>query len=149
MENTTLGTACFDTQQVATLYINKLPELKPNPDPKYGPTEYPFIQCNLGIFNLTTKEQGISSNYADEVFEYYDSSGNIITDPANYTAAGLNEIITVTINTTPSLGTACKNTSATINLEWAVTTLPCYLQLNRRVFNRNRSRSKRSRARRY
>jgi gliding motility-associated-like protein len=129
VENTTLGRACFDTQQVATLYINKLPELKPNPDPKYGPTEYPFIQCNDGIFNLTTKEKGISSNYANEEFEYYDSSGNRITDPTNYEIPalvnrGLNEIINVTIKTKPSLGTACVNTSATINLEWALTLLP-------------------------
>ena len=84
----------------------------------------PFNQCNLGIFNLTTKERELSSNYADEVFEYYDSTGTLITDPANYTAAGLNEIITVTINTTPSIGTACINTTASINLAWSVTTLP-------------------------
>ena len=116
VENTTLGTACFDTQQVATLYINKLPELlTPTVD---------VNQCDVGVFNLTDQEDNFSSNYADEVFEYYDSTGTLITDPANYTAAGLNEIITVTINTTPSLGTACVNTTATINLAWSVTTLP-------------------------
>ena len=81
-------------------------------DPRYSPTEYPFIQCNDGIFNLTTKEKGISSNYANEEFEYYDSSGNRITDPTNYEIPalvnrGLNEIINVTIKTKPSLGTAC------------------------------------------
>jgi len=121
VENTTLGTACFDTQQVATLYINKLPELlTPTVD---------VTQCDVGIFNLTDQEDNFSSNYADEVFEYYDSTGTLIDpinglDPTNYTAAGLNEIITVTINTTPSLGTACVNTTATINLAWSVTTLP-------------------------
>ena len=131
VENTTVSTTplCFDTKQVATLYINKLPELKPNTDPRYSPTEYPFIQCNDGIFNLKTKETGISSNYANEEFEYYDSSGDKITDPTNYEIPalvnrGLNEIINVTIKTKPSLGTACVNTSATINLEWALTTLP-------------------------
>ena len=116
VENTTLGTACFDTQQVATLYINKLPELlTPTVD---------VNQCDVGVFNLTDQEDNFSSNYADEVFEYYDSTGTLIIDPANYAAAGLNEIITVTINTTPSLGTACVNTTATINLAWSVTTLP-------------------------
>ena len=118
VENTTVSTTplCFDTKKVATLYINKLPELLRS--------FVPFNQCNLGIFNLTTKERELSSNYADEVFEYYDSTGTLITDPANYTAAGLNEIITVTINTTPSIGTACINTTASINLAWSVTTLP-------------------------
>ena len=118
VENTTVSTTplCFDTKKVATLYINKLPELLRS--------FVPFNQCNLGIFNLTTKEKELSSNYADEVFEYYDSTGTLITDPANYTAAGLNEIITVTINTTPSIGTACINTTASINLAWSVTTLP-------------------------
>ncbi|MFL2603212.1 MAG: T9SS type B sorting domain-containing protein, partial [Flavobacteriaceae bacterium] len=111
------------------LTTNPIPLLKPNTDPRYSPTEYPFIQCNDGIFNLTTKEKGISSNYANEEFEYYDSSGNRITDPTNYEIPalvnrGLNEIINVTIKTKPSLGTACVNTSATINLEWALTLLP-------------------------
>ena len=116
VENTTLGTACFDTQQVATLYINKLPELLT--------ATVDVNQCDVGIFNLTDQEDNLSLNYADEVFEYYDSTGTLITDPANYTAAGLNEIVTVTINTTPSIGTACINTTASINLAWSVTTLP-------------------------
>ena len=116
VENTTFATPCFDIKQVATLYINKLPELLT--------ATVDVNQCDLGIFNLTDQEDNLSSNYADEIFEYYDSSGNLITDPSNYTAAGLNEIITVTINTTPSIGTACINTTASINLAWSVTTLP-------------------------
>jgi gliding motility-associated-like protein len=121
VENTTLGTACFDTQQVATLYINKLPELlTPTVD---------VNQCDVGIFNLTDQEDNLSSNYANEEFEYYDSTGILIDpinglDPTNYAANGQNEIITVTIKTKPSLGTACINTTATINLAWSVTTLP-------------------------
>ena len=118
-------------KQVATLYINKLPELLT--------ATVDVNQCDIGIFNLTDQEDNLSSNYADEVFEYYDSTGTLIADPANYTAAGLNEIITVTINTTPSIGTACINTTASINLAWAVTTLPAAYTLNRRVLNRNRS----------
>ena len=103
---------------MATLYINKLPEL-------LTATFVAVNQCDVGIFNLTDQEErDLSSNYADEVFEYYDSTGTLITDPANYTAAGLNEIVTVTINTTPSIGTACINTTASINLAWSVTTLP-------------------------
>ena len=121
VENTTFATPCFDIKQVATLYINKLPELLI--------ATVDFNQCDLGIFNLTDQEDNLSSNYADEVFEYYDSTGTLIADPANYTAAGLNEIITVTINTTPSIGTACINTTASINLAWAVTTLPATYNL--------------------
>ena len=121
VENTTFATPCFDIKQVATLYINKLPELLT--------ATVDFNQCDLGIFNLTDQEDNLSSNYADEVFEYYDSTGTLIADPANYTAAGLNEIITVTINTTPSIGTACINTTASINLAWAVTTLPATYNL--------------------
>ena len=51
VENTTVSTTplCFDTKKVATLYINKLPELLRS--------FVPFNQCNLGIFNLTTKER--------------------------------------------------------------------------------------------
>ena len=118
VENTTVSTTplCFDTKKVATLYINKLPLLLRS--------FVPFNQCNLGIFNLETKEKELSSNYANEIFEYYDSTGTLITDPDNYTAAGLNEIITVTIKTMPSIGTACINTTASINLAWSVTTLP-------------------------
>ena len=116
VENTTFATPCFDIKQVATLYINKLPELLS--------AIVDVNQCDVGIFNLTDQEDNLSSNYADEVFEYYDSTGTLITDPANYTAAGLNETITVTISTTPSLGTACINTAASINLAWSVTTLP-------------------------
>ena len=121
VENTTFATPCFDIKQVATLYINKLPELLT--------ATVDVNQCDVGIFNLTDQEDNFSSNYADEIFEYYDSSGTLIDpinglDPANYTAAGLNEIITVTINTTPSIGAACVNTTASINLAWSVTTLP-------------------------
>ena len=76
VENTTLGTACFATQQVATLYINKLPELLT--------ATVDVNQCDVGIFNLTDQEDNLSLNYADEVFEYYDSTGTLITDPANY-----------------------------------------------------------------
>jgi len=43
-----------------------------------------LISVMLGIFNLTDQEDNLSSNYADEIFEYYDSSGNLITDPSNY-----------------------------------------------------------------
>jgi gliding motility-associated-like protein len=106
---------------VATLYINKLPELlTPTVD---------VNQCDVGIFNLTDQEDNLSSNYANEEFEYYDSTGILIDpinglDPTNYAANGQNEIITVTIKTKPSLGTACINTTATINLAWSVTTLP-------------------------
>ena len=86
-------------------------------------------QCDVGIFNLTDQEDNLSSNYANEEFEYYDSTGILIDpinglDPTNYAANGQNEIITVTIKTKPSLGTACINTTATINLAWSVTTLP-------------------------
>ena len=84
VENTTFATPCFDIKQVATLYINKLPELLT--------ATVDVNQCDVGIFNLTDQEDNLSSNYADEVFEYYDSTGTLITDPANYTAAGLNEI---------------------------------------------------------
>ena len=99
-------------------------ELTTNPIPLLLRSFVPFNQCNLGIFNLETKEKELSSNYANEIFEYYDSTGTLITDPDNYTAAGLNEIITVTIKTMPSIGTACINTTASINLAWSVTTLP-------------------------
>ena len=121
VENTTLGTACFDTQQVATLYINKLPELLT--------ATVDVNQCDVGIFNLTDQEDNLSLNYADEVFEYYDSTGALITDPTNYEIPssvnlGLTEAITVTVSTTPSIGTACINTTASINLAWSVTTLP-------------------------
>ena len=116
VENTTLAAACFDTKQVAILYINKLPELLT--------ATVDVNQCDVGIFNLRDQEDNLSSNYADESFEYYDSVGNLITDPANYTAAGLNETITVIISTTPSLGIACVNTTASINLAWSVTILP-------------------------
>ena len=111
VENTTLAAACFDTKQVAILYINKLPELLT--------ATVDVNQCDVGIFNLRDQEDNLSSNYADESFEYYDSVGNLITDPANYTAAGLNETITVIISTTPSLGIACINTTASINLACA------------------------------
>ncbi len=44
VENTTLGTACFDTQQVATLYINKLPEL--------NLTQIRYSQQNIHLYNV-------------------------------------------------------------------------------------------------
>ena len=108
VENTTLAAACFDTKQVAILYINKLPELLT--------ATVDVNQCDVGIFNLTDQEDNLSSNYADESFEYYDSSGNIINNPANYTIPsfvnlGLTETITVIISTIPSLGIACVNTN--------------------------------------
>ena len=121
VENTTLAAACFDTKQVARLIINKKPVL--------FRTEVDVNQCNLGVFNLTDQEDNFSSNYANETFEYYDSSGNIITNPTNYTIPtlvnlGLTEIVTAKISTQPSLGTGCQSSTITINLAWSTTKLP-------------------------
>ncbi len=120
-ENTNLSTPCVDTKQVARLIINKKPVL--------FRTEVDVNQCNLGVFNLTDQEDNFSSNYANETFEYLDSSGNIITDPTNYTIPslvnlGLTETVTAKISTQPSLGTGCQSSTITINLAWAKTTLP-------------------------
>ena len=116
VENTTFASPCFDVKQVATLYINKLAELLT--------LTVDVNQCDVGVFNLTDQEDNFSSNYAGEIFEYYDSAGDLITDPANYTATGLNETITVTVSTNPSIGAACVNTASSINLAWSITTLP-------------------------
>ena len=75
VENTTLSATCFDTKQVATLYINKLPELLT--------ATVDVNQCDVGIFNLTDQEDNLSSNYSDEVFEYYNSCLLYTSDAAD------------------------------------------------------------------
>ena len=67
VENTTTFATrrVLTLKQVAILYINKLPELLT--------ATVDVNQCDVGIFNLTDQEDNLSSNYADEDFEYYDS----------------------------------------------------------------------------
>ena len=43
-----------------------------------------FEQCNDTVFDLEDLQDDISSNYTNEVFEFFDSSGTLIASPSNY-----------------------------------------------------------------
>ena len=79
VENTTFTTACFDTKLVGKLIINKLPELT---------TNYLELEQDNTVFNLNNLRADLSANFASETFEFYDSSGTLITNPDNYTFTG-------------------------------------------------------------
>ena len=74
-------------------------------------------QCNDIVFDLEALQDDISSNYANEDFEFYDSSGNLIpkADWNTYQLPDLTvsneELITVVVKNGPSLGSPCDQTT--------------------------------------
>ena len=104
VENTTVSTTplCFDTKKVATLYINKLPELINN--------SLPFEQCNNTVFDLVALQPSLSINAATETFEFFDSSGTLIASPSELSITRSStthneETIVVKVKNCPTLGT--------------------------------------------
>ena len=57
------------------LTINTVPLLVAIPD---------FEQCNNTVFDLVALQPSLSINAATETFEFFDSSGTLITSPSNY-----------------------------------------------------------------
>ncbi|MDB9977075.1 IgGFc-binding protein, partial [Flavobacteriaceae bacterium] len=66
----------------------------------------PIEQCNNIVFDLVVLQPSLSINAATETFEFFDSSGTLITSPSNYQLPDLTisneELITVVVKNNPS-----------------------------------------------
>ena len=93
------------------------------------PSPQPFEQCNNTVFDLVAKQSNLSINSATETFEFFDSSGALITDPSTYElpnpSTSNEETISVIITSNSSAGlTPVCNTSTNITLKLGACDIP-------------------------
>ena len=75
-DGTTACSSTADRVPFEVVYYEK-PEL-------IVPSPQPFEQCNNTVFDLVALQSNLSINAATETFEFFDSSGALITDPSTY-----------------------------------------------------------------
>ena len=101
-----IATQCLATPTSFEITVNPKPILNVLPD----------IEQDNTVFNLNNLRADLSANFASETFEFYDSSGVLITSPDNYTFTGTTgsneETINVISYNTSTLGNGCSQTAS-------------------------------------